>query len=155
MNFEATARFILRFDSSGWLRLLSISKSSRNLSIVSSSRCLRLSKRIIAWCPCTPDPKRFNKISKIFSAVSVTLILLLGHDTVQGCPFQVAGERTAFLSLRQVLSLEMQLHYLYPGINTAIRFIFIASWFLKDSSGLLTAFIGSRYPCKECLQRPV
>ena len=61
VNFEATARFILRFDSSGWLRLLSISKSSRNLSIVSSSRCLRFSKRIIAWCPCTPDPKRFNK----------------------------------------------------------------------------------------------
>ena len=47
MSVEATARFILMFDSSGWLRLLSISKSSRNLSIVSSSRCLRFSKRII------------------------------------------------------------------------------------------------------------
>ena len=70
MNFEAIARFILLFDSSGWLRLLGVSKLSRNLSIVSSSRCLRFSKRIIAWCPCTPQPKRFNKISKIFSAVS-------------------------------------------------------------------------------------
>ena len=154
MNFEATARFILRFDSSGWLRLLSISKSSRNLSIVSSSRCLLFSKRIIAWCPCTHDPKRFNKISKIFSAVIATLLLLLGLDTVQGCPFQVTGERTAFLSLRQVLFLEMQFHYLHPGFNTAIRFVFIASWFLKHSFGLLTAFIGSGLPCKECLQRP-
>ena len=70
MNLEATARFILLFDSSGWLRLLSISKLSRNLSLASSFRCLCFSKRIIAWCPCTPDPKRFNKISKIFSAVS-------------------------------------------------------------------------------------
>ena len=60
-----------------------------------------------------------------------------------GCPFQVTGARTAFLSLRQILFLEIQYHNLYPGINTAIRFVFIASWFLKDSSGLLTAFIGS------------
>ena len=67
---RATARFIFLFDSSGWLRLLSISKSSKNLSIVSSLRCLRFSKRIIAWCPCALELKRFNKISKIFSAVS-------------------------------------------------------------------------------------
>ena len=70
MNFEATASFVLLFDSSGWLRLLSVSKLSRNLTIVSSSRFLCFSKRIIAWCRCTPEPKRFNKMSTIFSAVS-------------------------------------------------------------------------------------
>ena len=71
MNFEANCQVHPLFDSSGWLRLLSISKSSRNLSIVSSSRCFRFSKRIIAWCP---EPliqngmTRFRRISQLCPA---------------------------------------------------------------------------------------
>ena len=141
MNFEATPRFILRFDSSGWLRLLSISKSSRNLV---SFHLLVASVSRSASLPGSSAPliqnglTRFRRFSRLCHADIAS-----DHDTVQGCPFQVTGERTAFLSFRQVLLLEMQFHYLYPGINTAIRFVFIASWFLKDSSGLLASFIGS------------
>ena len=62
-------RKFFKSQSSRWLRLLSNSKLSRNLSLVSSSLCLHFSKRIIAWCPCTPEPKQFNNISKIFSEV--------------------------------------------------------------------------------------
>ena len=61
----------------------------------------------------------------------VKLILLFGHHAILGSPFQVAGERAAFLSFCQVFFLKMQVHDLYRGIYTAIRFIFIASWFLK------------------------
>ena len=96
MKFEATAKFILLFDSSGWLRLRSISNSFMNLSMISAPRCLRFSQCIIAWCPGPPEPKRINRVSKIFLAVSRWYCF-------SGLPLPCCGECTAFLSLSSLL----------------------------------------------------
>ena len=47
-DFEAMLKFLLLVDCSGSLLLLKLSRSSRNLSIDSSSLCLLFSNRIIA-----------------------------------------------------------------------------------------------------------
>ena len=85
--------------------------------MVSSSRCLRFSNRIIAWCPCNPESKTVQPYLRDFCE-RVPLVLSFGHHPIQGCPFQVAGERTAFLSFSQVFFLRKQLYDFYPGIYT-------------------------------------
>ena len=143
MIFEATARFILLFDSSGWLRLLSISRSSRNLSIVYSSRCLRFSKPTIACCPCTPEPKRFNKISKVFSTVS-RCYWFLAITQFRAVPSKLLVSALHSCLSEKSSSSKCSFIFFDPGINTAIRFVFVASWFLKNPSGIFATFIGSR-----------
>ena len=72
----------------------------------------------------------------------VPLVLLSGNHAIRGCPFQVVGKRIAFLFFCHVFFLKMRLHYLYPGVYTAVGFIFIASRFFKHTFRVLAALTG-------------
>ena len=97
--------------------------------MISSLRCLCFSKRIIAWCPCTPEPKRFNSIWKSFSAVSRWYCFLVTT------PFRVVPSKLLMNALYcyicQVFLLKMPLHEFYPGIYTTVGFILITPRFLN------------------------
>ena len=83
---------------------------------------------------------------------TVPLVLLLGHQAIQGCPFQVAGEPTTFLFFRQVFFLQMQLYDFNPVFNTTIWFILITSWFLENPFRFLAALIGPKQSREKSLQ---
>ena len=75
MSFEEMAKFRSDIFSSGLLLLLSNSRLSENLSMDSSSLWRLFSNFPVAWCPCTPEPKRFNEMSNILRALSRLLVL--------------------------------------------------------------------------------
>ena len=118
------------------MRLPSISKSSGFIftmpSFLEAHHCLVLLHS---------RAKAVQKYLEDFLGV-VPLVLLFGHQAIQGCPFQVAGERIAFLFFCQVFFLKMQLHDFYPRIYTPVGFSLIPSRFLENPFGLPTAVTG-------------